>query len=573
MKVKKKYIYGCSLSLLVLIILVLGLFLLFLSKFNISMEDGQRLVKSGFSIDPAANSDIDDYSTISHKTIDVLHYEIHLDLFPEIEEIKSRVIIRGQIKDEDAKNIELNFNDGFDVSGVKLNKSEIDYNYTDDKIIFSVPDKLKGEFTIQIDYSGTPESLGFGSFTFGEYNEKPVVYSLNEPIFASTWFPCNDTPSDKVLADIYITNDSSMTSISNGILISTTENLDRKTYHWKSTYPISTYLISIYSADYVNYQEKYISNNSDTMKLDYYVFEDHLEDAKKDFSIHKNAITHLSNLFGEYPFIKEKYGVAEFLWSFGAMEHQTISGIGEKFVTGNKTFTGMLVHELAHQWWGNAVTLDSWKDIWLNEGFATYSEALYWEKEKGFSRLKSTMRSFNTNFDGTTLYNPEKLFSRIIYNKGAWVLHMLRREVGEQKFSKILKDYYSTYKYKNVTTDEFIKLAEEVSDRDLTQFFTQWVYKGNGKIELEYNYDQNTDLKEYEIVLKLNQIQDGYSNYNFILDLDFYLDNGTKVRKFIRVSEKESKNKFIFKNRITKIDLDPDNWLAAKIQFLEPKTN
>lgn len=573
MKVKKKYIYGCSLSLLVLVILVVGLFLLFLSKFNISMEDGQRLVKSGFSIDPAANSDVDDYATISHKTMDVLHYEIHLDLFPEIEEIKSRVIIRGQIQDEDTKNIELNFNDGFDVSGVKLNESEIDYNYTDDKIILSVPDKLKSEFTIQIDYRGTPESLGFGSFTFGEYNEKPVVYSLNEPIFASTWFPCNDTPSDKVLTDIYVTNDSSMTSISNGILISTTENLDRKTYHWKSTYPISTYLISIYSADYVNYQEKFISNNSDTMNLDYYVFEDHLEDAKIDFSIHKNALTHLSNLFGEYPFINEKYGVAEFLWSFGAMEHQTISGIGERFVTGNKTFTGMLVHELAHQWWGNAVTLASWKDIWLNEGFATYSEALYWEKEKGFSRLKSTMRSFNSNFDGTTLYNPKKLFSRIIYNKGAWVLHMLRREVGEHNFSNILKDYYSTYKYKNAKTDEFIKLAEEVSGRDLTQFFTQWVYQGNGKIELEYNYDQNTDLKEYEIVLKLNQTQDGYSIYNFILDLDFYLDNGTKVRKFIRVTEKESKNKFIFNNRITKIDLDPDNWLAAKIQFLEPKTN
>ena len=135
------------------------------------------------------------------------------------------------------------------------------------------------------------------------------------------------------------------------------------------------------------------------------------------------------------------------------MENQTITGIGSQFITGKKFFADMMIHELSHHWWGDAVTVKSWKDIWLNEGFATYSEALYWEKKSGFNALKSTLSSKFSSFGSGTLYNPiGNLFSRMIYDKGAWVLHMLRKEIGDENFFTLLIIFFSKkyYRDKNV---------------------------------------------------------------------------------------------------------------------------
>ena len=569
MKVKKNHIILILIVIFFLTIaaLVGGFFIL--QKYGISFEDGSRFVENGFSLNPADEDELDQYINETQKVNDILHYNLKVDLDTENEIIAGHIIITGIPKNITSDKIILNFNDGFEVSELTLNGEKTFYIYQDDKIKITPNLAIADTFKISIKYKGQPESLGFGSFNFSENEEKPVVYSLNEPIYASTWFPCNDLPSDKVLLDLFITNDSSMVSVSNGILVGKASQNGKTTYHWKTTYPISTYLISIFSADYEYFQDQYISVNNDTMSIDYFVFAEDLEDAKKDFAMHPRAIKHFSELFGEYPFIEEKYGVAQFMWSLGAMENQTITGIGKNFVSGNQFFTGILVHELAHQWWGNAVTLESWKDIWLNEGFATYSEALYWEKENGPSSLRSTLRSFNTNFSGTKLFDPKKLFSRIIYNKGAWVLHMLRRELGDEKFFEILKTYFETYKYKNASTKDFIELTKSISNKDLTKFFDQWVYSGEGKIELEYNYIQELRDSFYYITISLDQVQEEYTNYHFILDLDLYLEGEKRTRVSEFINKRKSVLTFKMPKRVTKIDIDPDVWLAAKIQFLE----
>ena len=569
MKVKKKHIILIFLVIFFLILttLVIGLFIL--QKYGISIKDGSRFVKQGFSLDPADEDELDQYISEIQKENDILHYNLKIDLDTENEIIVGDITITGIPKVRASEKLIFNFYDDFEILEVTLNNVKTQYIYENDKINIIPNLEIVDTFKINIKYKGQPKSLGFGSFNFSENEEKPVVYSLNEPIYASTWFPCNDLPSDKVLLDLFITNDSSMVSVSNGILVGKESKNGKTTYHWKTKYPISTYLISIFSADYKYYQDQYISENNDTMSIDYFVFEEDLEDAKKDFSIHPRAIKHFSELFGEYPFLKEKYGVAQFLWSLGAMENQTITGIGKNFVSGNQFFTGILVHELAHQWWGNAVTLESWKDIWLNEGFATYSEALYWEEENGPSALKSTMRSFNTNFSGTKLVKPEKLFSRIIYNKGAWVLHMLRRELGDEKFFEILRTYFENYKYKNASTKDFIELTKSISNKDLTKFFDQWIYSGEGKIELEYRYHQEFKDSFYNITISLDQVQEEYPNYHFILDLDLYLEGESKTRISEFINKRKSIITFKMPKRVTKIDIDPDVWLAAKIKFLE----
>src|SRR5690606_18446582 len=193
-------------------------------------------------------------------------------------------------------------------------------------------------------------------FVFGEVNNRSLVYTLNQPEYASTWFPCNDIPSDKAMLEMRIRNSRENISVSNGKLIDVDDDETHKTYHWKTFYPISTYLIALYSAPYKYYDESTVVNGG-TLNIEYYVMPEHLENARKDFSVHKDMINYFSDTFGEYPFINEKYGVAEFLWNFGAMEHQTITGIGYTFVSGKNFFRDIYAHELVHSWWGNAVEI------------------------------------------------------------------------------------------------------------------------------------------------------------------------------------------------------------------------
>lgn len=564
MKVKKNQLFVIVLIIFILSIGLMGTALYMIYNYDIDLNDGIQFARRGFSVNPATPDEIERYISEEQKNIDILHYNLSIELFPDKKKIECNAIITGIFKINDQKTILLNFNDGFDVSDISLNGKEIDYLYKNDKLKLLLTDAIIDTFKILVNYFGQPEGLGFGSFVFGENNNKSAVYTLNEPIFASTWFPCNDMPSDKVLTDIFITNDSRKTSLSNGKLIGIKDLGEKKTFHWKTLYPISTYLISIYSADYEYFSEQYISENLDTMSIDYYVFEEDLEKAKKDFSIHIDALKHFSYLFGEYAFIKEKYGVAQFLWKYGAMEHQTITGIGKDFVNGHQFFTNILVHELAHQWWGNAVTLKSWKDIWLNEGFATYSVALYWERESGFNSLKSTMREYLTDFDDLKLYDPEKMFSRIVYNKGAWVLHMLRREVGDESFFLLMRTYYERYKYGNASIEDFISLAQNVSGKKLKWFFDQWIYDGEGKIELDYSFSTLEKNENYEVTIELNQTQDGYECYKFIIDVDIVFEDGSIKRENLKIEDINYSKVFLYNKPIKNIELDPDFWLAAE---------
>lgn len=506
----------------------------------------------------------DDYITQNQKYIDVLHYDINIQLNTKLRIINADVKIKGVIKNKDLKRIDLNFYDNFNISDVYLNGKKTTYENKGTRFSILRPPTLVDTFTIRVVYSGKPVRRGFSSFVFASINGQSVVYSLNEPNYASTWFPCNDIPSDKALLDIKITNDSSQVSVSNGKLIDVKTVNNKRTYHWKTYYPIATYLISLYSSNYKEFDQTYISQNkADTMKIKYYAFPYNYKKAKVDFSINLDMLKFMSKTFGEYPFIKEKYGVAEFLWQLGAIEHQTITGIGSSLVGGDNFFNDVYIHELSHQWWGDAVSIKDWKDIWLNEGFATYNEALYDEYKAGPAALRSTMLSKAQNRFSGKLYNPHNYFSRTVYNKGAWVLHMLRREVGDSTFYSILRKYFEKYKYKNVSTNDFKVLSEKISGKNLTYFFKQWVYEGTGRIEAEYNWDVDEDGDDIYLDFQLEQIQKGYKSYNFPLDIKINYEDSSNEIKTIRINNINVEKRIKLKARPINIELDPNNWLLS----------
>ncbi len=566
MKVKKNHLIAGAFF---LIILIFAIYLIFKSD----LENFYRIVKYGNVTEESIGFFIDNSSTFENyysagqKKMDVLHYSLHLELFPEFKTVKGKTVIK--LKAVPGEKLILNFYDNMKIDYVLLNEDKIEFTRDDRHIYISNTTQDKQDTVmITVKYSGSPESMGFGSFEFGDYKGMPVVYSLNEPVFASTWFPCNDLPTDKATADIFITNDSSFVSVSNGKLIDVQHVGDKATYHWKIVYPISTYLISVYSAKYVHFQDVFVSQGNDSMKVEYFVFPDHLDEAEKDFKINVDALKIFSSMFGTYPFIKEKYGVAEFLWQLGAIEHQTITGIGSNFLSGRNFFDDVYIHELAHQWWGDAVTVKSWKDIWLSEGFATYSEALFYEKKSGRDALISTMMSKFGNFEGKRLYNPVgNLFDRSVYNKGAWVLHMLRNKVGDENFFEILKNYFDQFKYKNASTEDFMKVCEKISGMDLNKFFDQWIFTGKGIPVLEYEFSVDSlDTEKFRAKINLKQIQNGYEVYELPVDFRLRGYNGQRKDSAFVMDTRSIQIKLISKFNPIDVSFDPENKLLAKFK-------
>src|ERR1035437_2227714 len=206
------------------------------------------------------------FSPIQSK-MDVLHYDLKIDLYPEDSFLKGDAVITGILLDKSSSEIDLNFYNNLKITDLKVNGLKTEYSNSDNLLHI----KYKGNidtFKVEVIYEGTPKHVGLSGFVFGEINKSNVVYNLSEPYFASSWFPCRDIPSDKALLDISITNDSSKISVSNGILKDIRVIGGRKTYHWKTFYPIATYLICLYSADYVTFSDKYVSQDKqDTLPI------------------------------------------------------------------------------------------------------------------------------------------------------------------------------------------------------------------------------------------------------------------------------------------------------------------
>src|ERR1035438_729831 len=219
----------------------------------------------------------------TQSNIDIMHYDLSFDLYPDSSFLKGDAVITCLRLDKVLSEIDLNFYDNLKITGLTVNGLKTEYSNTDNLLRIKyegIADTLK----VEVIYEGTPKHVGLSGFVFGEINKTNVVYNLSEPDFASSWFPCKDVPTDKALLDIRITNDTSMISVSNGVLKDIKIEDGRKTYHWKTLYPIATYLVCLYSADYVTFSDQYISQDrQDTLPIQYYVFANQLEKARIDF--------------------------------------------------------------------------------------------------------------------------------------------------------------------------------------------------------------------------------------------------------------------------------------------------
>ena len=219
---------------------------------------------------------------------------------------------------------------------------------------------------------------------------------------------------------------------------------DQVVYRWSSDYPITTYNVSFAISDYASWTEDYISPQGDAFPLEFHVFPEHESIARYEFERVGQMIDFFWELYGAYAFEDEKYGMAEVVLA-GAMEHQTMTSYGDFFMTGDRYYEGIVAHELSHHWWGNLLTLTDWNDLWLHEGLATFSDGLWREHIDGRAAYLQFLRQRSAGCCGFygPISPPAKLFNQTVYQKGAWMLHMLREYVGDTDFFAALQSLTS----------------------------------------------------------------------------------------------------------------------------------
>jgi aminopeptidase N len=345
----------------------------------------------------------------------------------------------------------------------------------------ATPVAAGSQFTVEVAYDGKPKPVrDADGTTEGWIATRDGAFAPNEPQGSPSWYPCNDHPSDKAMFSISLTVPKKLQAISNGELLGKEASGKRRTWHWRQAQPMATYLATAA----IGHFEITRSDEAPAPSLfavDPAVLRKTKGAKKKRKPLERtpNVTRFLAGHFGPYPF-STNGGIVDQVPDFPyALETQT-----------RPLYTSLpsellIVHEIAHQWFGDSVTPASWKEIWLNEGFATYAEFL-WEEERGRkSAAKIFDQLYRTPASDTDFWNPppgdpgsaKNLFAHSVYHRGAMTLQALREKVGDDVFFSILRDWAAEHAYGNVTTDEFIALAERESGQELGDLFRVWLFE------------------------------------------------------------------------------------------------
>lgn len=455
---------------------------------------------------------------------DVLRYSLDIEAIPTTNTISgsNTILIKSQV--DNLNQFHFRLSNSFTVSSVTLDGRPITFTREDSincRANFDVTYNNGQQFTLKITYSGVASGGGFGSVTWGTHSGTAYFETLSEPYYCYTWWPAKEDNTDKALADIWVTVPNALKVISNGLLTATEPVGATKTkYKWTTNYPISPYLISVAATNYAVTNDVY-NYTGGSMPISLYFWpEDNSAGNIAAWLKCKDMLATYKNIFGLYPFINEKYSIYQFTLG-GGMAHQTCTGQGT-------TSESVTAHELGHQWWGDMVTCAGWEDIWVNEGFATYTEALWLEKKPGSTGLPALQSAMSTRRptavnDSVYCYDTSsvnRIFStNFSYRKGAWVLHQLRHVMGDTGFFAGLAEYRLRHAGSTATTDQLRLAMEAVYGGDLSWFFTPMVMQPGAPA---YNWGWQTTAvngKNY-LMVSISQTQStSYPTYTMPIDI------------------------------------------------------
>jgi aminopeptidase N len=481
-----------------------------------------------------ANSYADTYPR--NYAIDILHYTFRLSFSDSADELKGTAAITLQCRQKEVKQIRLDLinrsekwkGKGMTVQAVTLNNKTLRYTHTNDELIIQLDGApVTGQsLIVEIAYSGIP--AGGMKIKPTKYGDRSFMCE-NWPNNARHWLPTVDHPYEKATSEFIVTAPAHYKVVSNGLLLEESQ-LDKNTRltHWKQSVPVSCWLFVLGIADFaVQYVDEFNGKSIQT-----WVYPRDREAGFRDFATPtKQVLQFYSDYVG--PFAYEKLANIETQSVSGGMETSSAIFYDERMVTGTQSvrLRNVVIHEIAHQWFGNAVTETTWDDAWLSEGFATFFTLLFIENAYGYEEFLSGIKAARKTVYDLSKKEPNfcivanrsaetgPVTSGLTYQKGAWVLHMLRERIGHDNFRKGIQAYYKKYFNANATTSDFIIEMEKVSGHDLKVFFDQYLNRAdNLQLTGRWNYDE----KDKKIVIRLQQTQSSGEAFDFPIEIAVY---------------------------------------------------
>ncbi len=505
--------------------------------------------------------------------VDALHYAFQLTLTDDADVIDGEAVLDLRFIREGVTSVALDLvgvrdAEGMAVSSVRWGDVPAEFEHRNDRLTVTLPSPSRaGErLKLTVGYRGKPASgLRIGPNRHGDR----TFFSDNWPNRARHWLPTIDHPYDKATCELIVTAPSHYQVVSNGLLVEETDLASgaRRT-HWKQSVPIATWLYVLGVARFAvdHYDEV------DGRPLESWVYPQDRDRGFRDFSHPtRQALEFFSESIGPYAY--GKLANVQSASIGGGMEAATAIFYGEDLVKGERDsrLRDIIIHEIAHQWWGNAVTEADWNDVWLSEGFATYFTLLFREHAygrdefaRGLEDARRRVLEFHQKEPGyrivhENLADMAQVTTSQTYQKGAWVLHMLRGVLGDEAFWRGIRAYYAEFVSKNATTDDFRRALEEASGRDLTRFFRQWLYRGGlPRIEGGWRYAGSA------VEIELRQTQEG-EPFELEIPVVLELEAGMPPRvEKVRMTEREARASIPIEGAPRAVALDPQLWVLME---------
>ncbi len=552
---------------------LLGRYILLASILISSYTFGQVTTSNIFDFEEIiefekSQSDFNSFTeTQNANQYNVTYYRLDLSVDPDTLYISGNVTIFF-IPNQDVSSIVFDLNSLLTIDSITYKNTLTTFTHLENIITVDANFAENILDSITIFYHGQPPLIE-ASFKAEHHNGIPIIWTLSEPYGAKDWWPCKQSLTDKAdSVDMYVTAPSEHKVAGNGNLISEINNGDSTiTTYWKNRYPIVPYLVALAVTPYAEFSF-YSNLQEGALLVQNYIYKEDSAAVINQLLTTDTLLQFYDSVIGPYPFMNEKYGHAQF-GRGGGMEHQTMSFMSHfRF--------GLNAHELAHQWFGDKITCGSWQDIWLNEGFATYFAGLPLETMYEGSEWNNWKKTFLNRTisqpNGSVFVDDTTLVSRIFdptlsYAKGGYILHMLRKQIGDDPFFKGIQAYISDPEliYKTAVTSDFFNHIENQTGTDLSTFINQWIYgQGFPSYNLEWNQVGN------ELKLKLAQTTSDPSIPFFFLDVPILVEGENGDSLWLKIShiENHQKENIVVPFNVSKISIDPNLDLISKANFV-----
>lgn len=451
--------------------------------------------------------------------IDAEHYVFRLSLMPGANaEVTGEATIGIRVTAPATRELALDLaspanGKGMTVTSVASGAAGVKFTHVADRltVTFAEPARAGDHLTFTVKYHGVPAS---GLKFVDNIHREATIFSENWPNLARQWLPTIDHPYDKATGEFMVTTGTQYQVVANGALVAEIDlgNGLRET-HWKQSVPIASWLYALGVARFASHHAGAVQG----IPIETWVFpQDRIAGEALFEPLSRRVLAYFGEEVGPYSY--EKLANVQAAGVSGGMEHATVIFYGEKDVANGR---GPVVHEIAHQWFGNSVTERDWDDVWLSEGFATYFDLLFTEHDEGrdpfverVKRSRAAVLQLEQKFPDTpvihrNLSNMEKVLNQLVYQKGGWTLHMLRYHIGDLAFWTGIRDYYRRYRNQNASTDDLRACMEDAADLDLKWFFDQWLRR-SGVPRLEGDWQYNAEKKQVEVTVRQTQTADAF---------------------------------------------------------------